>query len=79
MAQLTQLQKIGLAILIGSSLIGTFGTSWSIYSSFAALDVAEFGGIGPVGDWLRNALLFSIGGVLGGVVGIALILYGRRR
>ena len=74
---MTKRQNVGLAVIVLSILIGAVGTAWSIYSSFAALDAAEFAGIGPVGDWIRNALVFSIGGFVGMLIGTLLLIFGR--
>lgn len=77
MPRITRSQKIGIVVLVLSFLIGSIGAAFSVYSSFAALDAAELGGIGPVGDQIKNALSFSLGGVGGCVVGAVLIVFGR--
>jgi len=79
MAKISGVQKIGIVVLILSFLIGIIGTVWSIYSSFGALDAAEFGGIGPVSDQIKNALWFSAGGFVGCVAGALLIVLGRAK
>jgi len=79
MAKITGLQKIGIVVLLLSFLIGMIGTVLSIYSSFSALDAAELRGIGPVGDQIKNALWFSLGGVVGCIVGALMIVFGRSK
>ena len=69
--------KAGIVILVLSFLGGAVGTAWSIYSSFKAVDVAENAGIGAVGDQIQNALLWSVGGLVGMIIGAALIVLGR--
>ena len=77
MATLTTLQKTGVALLILSLPGGLAGTAWSIYSSFGALANAENAGIGAVGDKILNALLFTMIGLFGSIVGILLVFFGR--
>lgn len=78
MSAFTKLQKVGLILLIGSLLIGLGGTVWSIYGSFAALATAENTGIGPVGDSIQNALIFTILGIIGSIAGVLMLIFGRR-
>lgn len=66
----------GIAIFVGSLLLGTLGTVWRMYSSFAALETAENAGIGPVGAGIENALIFTAGGLVGSALGTVLIVIG---
>ena len=68
-----------IAVLVFSALIGMIGTVASIYLSFSALDVAENSGIGAVGDHIRNALLFTVGGIIGCLIGLVLFFVGRAK
>ncbi|HLA94103.1 MAG TPA: MotA/TolQ/ExbB proton channel family protein [Pyrinomonadaceae bacterium] len=79
MKGLTKLQLAGVILIIGSLLFGLGGTAWSVYGSFAALETAENTGIGPVGDHIRNALIFTVAGLVGAVSGVLIIIFGRRR
>ena len=74
---MTNLQKIGVAITLVSMLAGIIGPVVCIYGAFAALETSENAGIGPVGDQIRNALFYAIGGLVGLVVGGILFLVGR--
>ncbi|MGQ0540479.1 MAG: hypothetical protein ACT4O9_01355 [Blastocatellia bacterium] len=78
MSAFTKLQKIGLVVLIGSMLIAFGGTISNIYESFAGLAIAENAGIGPVGDSIRNALIFTVLGIFGLIAGIWMLIFGRR-
>lgn len=78
MKGLTKLQMAGLFVTIGSLLIGFGGMVWSIYGSFTALATAENSGIGPVGDSIQNALIFTILGIIGSIAGILMLIFGRR-
>ncbi len=73
------MQKAGLAILVLSPVVGLAGTAWSIYSSFSALESAENAGIGAVGDEIGKAILFTVGGLVGSVIGLLLIIRGRSK
>lgn len=66
----------GIAVFIVTTLIGILGTFWGVYSSFDALERAENSGIGPVSAGIQNALIFTIVGLLGSTIGIALIVVG---
>ncbi len=79
MAKTTALQKLGIGFIVLSPLVGLVGTAWSIYLSFTALETAETAGIGPVGDQIRNALMFSAGGIMGSALGLALFVLGRSK
>ena len=79
MAKITKLQKFGITVLVLSPVIGLLGTVASIYLSFSALDVAENSGIGAVGDHIRNALLFTVGGIIGCLIGLVLFFVGRAK
>jgi len=43
------------------------------------LEAAENAGIGPVGDSLRNAMLFTVGGLFGSAIRLLLIILGRSK
>jgi len=77
MAKLTTLQKFGIALLVVSPLVGFLGTVASILLSFSALETAENSGIGAVGDNIRNALLFTGGGIVGSLIGLVTFIVGR--
>jgi biopolymer transport protein ExbB/TolQ len=79
MGTFTVTQKIGLAVMIVSLSGGFAGTVWSISSSFGALENAESAGIGPVGDEIWNAMLFTLGGLTGCVTGMLMVFFGRSR
>lgn len=79
MARMTAMQKVGLAVFALSPVVGLAGTAWSIYSAFGALEVAENTGIGAVGDQIGNALLFTVGGLVGSFIGLLLIILGRSK
>lgn len=76
---ISRTQKIGLAIIILSLVIGTGGTGLSVYGAFFALETAEFTGLGPVTDSIRNALIFTIGGLVGSVIGALMLIFGRAK
>jgi biopolymer transport protein ExbB/TolQ len=76
---MTAMQKAGLAVLVLSPVVGLAGTAWSIYSSFGALEAAENAGIGAVGDQIGNAVLFTVGGLVGTAIGLLLIILGRSK
>jgi hypothetical protein len=77
--KITNLQKLAIALLIVSFLVGAVGTIWSIYLSFGLLESAENSGIGPVADQISNAVVFSVGGVLGSLIALVLLILGRPR
>ncbi len=66
-------------MIFSSIAIGMLGTIGSIFGSFEALETAENAGIGGVGDSIRNALLFSAGGIVGAVVGTSMLIFGRTK
>jgi len=76
MKAITKLQLIGVLLFVIFILGGIIGTFYGIYSSFGALDSAEHGGIGPVGDGLRTAIIFAIVAIVGSVIGIILFVVG---
>jgi hypothetical protein len=73
------MQKLGIIVVLSSLTIGIVGTGWSVYESFAALELAESAGIGAIGDSLRKALFFSAGGVVGSIVGALMLILGRSK
>ena len=77
MAKLTTLQKLGIALIVVSPVVGLLGTVTSIYLSFSALAVAENSGIGAVGSEMTNALLFTVGGLVGSLIGLVMLIVGR--
>jgi len=79
MATMTAMQKIGVAVLVGSSVGGLAGTGWSIYSTFSALAAVENAGIGSIGGLLGNAILFTVAGLVGSTIGLLLIILGRSK
>ena len=79
MANFTTLQKIGIGLLIVSPLVGAIGSVGSIFSSFAALHTSANAGIGSVGGLLTNAILFTVGGIIGTVTGLVLFIVGRSK
>ena len=80
MAKITTLQKLGIALLLISPLVGVLGTVISIYLSFSALDAAnQNAGIGAVGNQITRALLFSAAGVVGCLIGLVMLIVGRRK
>ena len=74
---LTKTQKAALILIVASIFVGITGTVWNIYGSFDALAAAENAGIGAVGTSIRNALIFSVGGMVGLIVGAFLLIFGR--
>ena len=70
---------MGIVLVILSPLVGIAGTIWSIYGSFEALERNESAGIGAVGAEIQGALIFTICGILGTIVGVLLIVFGIRR
>jgi len=76
---LTKTQKTGLILIVASIVIGGVGTVWNVYGSFDALATAENAGIGAVGDSIRNALIFTVGGLVGAIGGALLLIFGRSK
>jgi len=79
MAKITNLQKLGITVLVLSPVIGLLGTVASIYLSFSALQTSENAGIGSVGSLLGNAILFTAGGLIGTIAGLILVIFGRSK
>jgi hypothetical protein len=79
MAKINSLQTIGIVVVVVSLLVGGVGTIACIYKGFVALHSAQNAGIGSVGDLLRNALFFTVGGIVGCVAGIVLLTVGRAK
>ncbi len=77
MKSLTNLQKVGLLVLLIGPLVGISGTIWHIYGSFDAMGRAESAGIWAVGDSIQTALIFTILGLLGAILGISLFVFGK--
>lgn len=69
-------QLAGIVLFAGFSFIGFFGAFFGVYSSFAALEGAESAGIGAVGDGIRNALVSTVIGLAGSIVGVVLFVVG---
>lgn len=76
---ITKTQKIAVAIIVSSLLLGTGGMIWNIYGAFWGLAAAENAGIGAVGDSIRNALIFTAGGLIGATIGALILIFGRSR
>lgn len=66
----------GIAIFVGSLLVGILGTIYGVYDSFDALKRSGDEGIGVVGADIQNALIFTTAGIVGSVLGTALISVG---
>jgi biopolymer transport protein ExbB/TolQ len=67
----------GIIIFVGSFLVGILGTVWGIYGSFDALKTSEgAGGIDMVGVGIENALLWTIFGIIGAIIGLVLVTIG---
>ena len=64
----------GIAIFLISAVVGLVGTAWEIHGSFNALETLEGSDIGIVGEGIRNALVSTSVGLVGSVVGLALII-----
>ena len=79
MATMTAMQKIGVAVLVGSWVGGLAGTVWSIYSTFRSLAAVENAGIGSIGGLVGNAILFTVAGLVGSTIGFLLIILGRSK
>ena len=69
----------GIVLVILSPLAGIIGTVWSLYGSFNALERNESAGIGAVGGEIANALIFTICGLLGAIIGVVMIIIGIRK
>lgn len=76
---LTRTQKLGIVLTLSSLLVGMAGTVLSIYQSFGAFELAENAGMGPIGDSLRNALIFTAVGLAGPIVGGLMLIFGRSK
>lgn len=79
MKSLSRITFVGIVLVIISPLLGIAGTIWGIYGSFEALETNESAGIGAVGAEIQKALVFTICGILGTVVGVLLIVFGIRK
>lgn len=79
MKSLSRITLIGIVVATLSPLVGIAGTIWSIYRSFAAIVRNESAGIGVVGVEIQIALIFTILGILGTIVGVLLIVFGIRK
>ena len=64
MAKITTLQKLGIAVLVVSPIVGLLGAVISVFSSFVALHTKN-SGIGAVGNEITHAILFLVGGLIG--------------
>jgi biopolymer transport protein ExbB/TolQ len=64
----------GAALFMLSPVVGVFGAMWGIHSSFSALNDNETSGIGAVGGGIWEALVFTIAGLVGALVGLVLIV-----
>ncbi len=73
------MQQFGIALALLSVFTGVCGTIWSVYSTFTAVDDAEYAGLGPVSETIECAIWFSVGGIVGVALGTALIIVGRKR
>ena len=69
----------GIVLAIVSPLVGIVGTVWSIYGSFDTLARSEAAGLDPVGAGLRYAMIFTVFGLLGTVLGTLMIVLGIRK
>ena len=76
MAKITTLQKLGIAVLVVSPVVGLLCAVISVYSSFAALHTKN-SGIGAVGNDIAHAIFFLVGGLIGCLVGFVLFIAGR--
>ena len=79
MAKITTLQKLGIAVLVVSPVVGLLCAVLSVYLSFAALHGAKNSGIGAIGNDIAHAILFLAGGIIGCVVGLVLFVIGRSK
>ena len=79
MRALSKITVLGIVLVILSPLVGIAGTVWSIYGSFDALAKSEGAGIGSVGAQIQLAIVFSIAGILGTIIGVLIIIIGMRR
>lgn len=75
----TNIQKLGLILIVASIFIGLTGTVWNVYGGFDALAAAENAGIGAIGDSINKALIFSVGGLVGSIVGALMLIFGRSK
>ena len=65
----------GIIVSVVSPLIGLAGAGWKIYGSFISLGKNESAGIGAIGADIQGALIFSIIGIVGALVGIGMVIY----
>lgn len=72
-------QKFGVVVIVLSLVLGMGGTVWSIFAAFDGLATAENAGIGSVGDSIRNALVFTVGGLVGTIIGALMLIFGRAK
>lgn len=79
MRSFARITVLGIVLVILSPLVGIIGTVWSIYGSFQALERNESAGIGAVGGMIFFALIFTICGILGVLIGAVMIIIGTRR
>ncbi|MFN0138760.1 MAG: MotA/TolQ/ExbB proton channel family protein [Pyrinomonadaceae bacterium] len=79
MKSLSRKTLIGIVLVILSPLVGIAGAIWSVYRSFEAMERNESAGIGAVGGEILSALIFTIAGIIGTIVGVLLIVFGIRR
>lgn len=79
MKSLSKKTITGIILVILSPLFGIAGTVWSIYGSFDALERLEGSRIDSVGAHIQIALIFSIGGIVGIIIGIVMIILGIRK
>lgn len=72
-------QRVAIAIIVLSLFLGIGGMIWSIYAAFSELATAENAGIGAIGDSIRNALIFTVGGLVGVLTGALMLIFGRSK
>ena len=76
---ITKNQKIGISVVILSLVIGIGGTIGSIGWAFWALASAENAGVGPVGTSITTALVFTVLGLVGTLIGVLQLIFGRSK
>lgn len=79
MKSLSRITLLGIVLVILSPLVGIAGAVWSVYRSFEATVWNKSAGIGAVGVEILSALIFTIAGIIGAIVGLLLIVFGIRR